>query len=90
MTSVPIDRAGAQLRDAGQQLATGLAWVLFAIGWVAAKTLRGIGTGVGAVLFAVGWVAGRVVWPVLMWTVAAVRLGWEEGRKPIGGRRGSA
>lgn len=72
----------AQWRDAGRQTLTGLAWILWAAGWLVAKTVRLIIGAVAAVIFALGWVAGRVVWPAACWAGRAVRLGWDEGRKP--------
>lgn len=77
----PLD-ARAQWREAGRLAKVGLAWVLFAIGWTVAKSLRGVGTLLAWVLFAIGYVAGRVAWPALLWCGRAVRLGWEQGRKP--------
>lgn len=83
---LPVVRA----RDVRRVVSVGLAWVLFAVGWTFAKGYRLSVTGLAAVLFGVGWLAGKVVWPALVWSAAAVRLGWEEGRKPMGGRRGPA
>ena len=74
--------ARAQWRDASRLTKAGVAWVLFAVGWILAKSLRGIGTAVAALLFAAGYLAGRVMWPALCWCGRAVRLGWEQGRKP--------
>jgi uncharacterized membrane protein YedE/YeeE len=37
------------------------------------------------VLFGLGWVVAKVfgvAWLALTWTATAVRLGWQEGRKP--------
>lgn len=79
-----------RVRDVRRAVAAGLAWLLFAVGWTVGKTYRALVTGLAAVLFGVGWLAGRVVWPALVWSATAVRLGWDEGRKPIGGRRGPA
>lgn len=72
----------AQWRDAGRLIATSIGWVLFAAGWVLAKAARTVATALGAVLFAAGWIAGSVAWPALLWCGSAVRLGWQEGRKP--------
>lgn len=83
---LPVVRA----RDVSRAMSAGLAWVLFAVGWTLAKAYRGVVTGLAAVLFGVGWLAGKVVWPALVWSATAVRLGWDEGRKPMGGRRGPA
>lgn len=80
--------ARVQWRDAGRLIAAGLGWLLFAAGWTLAKTTRGAATVLGAVLFAAGWLAASVAWPALLWCGSAVRLGWQEGRKPIGGQRG--
>ena len=87
---LPIGRTTARLRNVRRAVSTGLAWALFGVGWTLAKACRLLLTGLTAVLFAAGWMAGRVVWPALVWSATAVRLGWEEGRKPIGGRRGPA
>ena len=80
--------AQAQWRELGRSVAAGLGWLLFAAGWLVAKTLRSIATALGAVLFAVGWLASAAAWPALCWCGRAVSLGWQEGRKPIGGQRG--
>jgi protein-S-isoprenylcysteine O-methyltransferase Ste14 len=82
--------AGQQWAEVGQRVLSALAWLLFAAGWLTAKALRALATGIGAALFACGWLAAAVAWPALCWCGRAVSLGWEEGRKPIGGRRGSA
>jgi hypothetical protein len=40
---------------------------------------------IAAVLFAIGWTVAKVftvVWLVLTWSAAAVRVGWREARKP--------
>lgn len=90
VSSVPAGRAVAELRAAGRSAATIIGWVLFAAAWTVAKACRALMTGAGAVLFGAGYLGGRVVWPALRWSATAVRLGWDEGRKPVGGRRGSA
>lgn len=72
----------AQWREAARLLRTGIGWILFTVGWLLAKTLRGIATAIAATLFGVGYVAARVVWPALRWSGRAVKLGWEQGRKP--------
>lgn len=74
----------AQWREFGRLIATGFGWLLFAAGWVLAKAARAVATALGAVLFAAGWLAGSVAWPALLWCGSAVRLGWQEGRKPGG------
>lgn len=80
-------RAREQWREAGRSVAAGLGWLLFAAGWLLARSLRGVQTVIGAVLFAGGWLAASVAWPALLWCGRAVLLGWREGRKPIGGRQ---
>ena len=82
--------ARQQWGDAGRLAVTGLGWVLFALGWLVAKTLRLVATTLAAVLFGAGFLAASVGWPGLCWCGRAVRLGWEQGRKPIGGQRGPA
>lgn len=76
--------------EARQRLAVGLAWLLYAAGWMTAKALRIVATAVAAVLYGVGWIGARLVWPALCWSGRIVRNGWEDGRKPIGGQRGAA
>lgn len=76
-----------QWHEAGRLIAAGLGWLLFVVGWLLAKTLRTTATGIAAVLFALGWLASAAAWPGLCWCGRAVRLGWQEGRKPIGGSR---
>lgn len=86
----PIDRARVSWREVGHRVVTALGWVLFAGGWLTAKALRGAATAVGATLYAAGWLASAVAWPAACWCGRAVRLGWSDGLKPIGGRRGPA
>lgn len=61
----------------------------------AAATGRGVLRAVTFVLYGLGWLAARiirvawavfvvVVWPALAWSVAAVKLGWQEGWRPPG------
>jgi hypothetical protein len=45
---------------------------------------RSLLTMVGGLLFGVGWLAAKVAgacWLALVWSVTAVRLGWQEGRR---------
>jgi hypothetical protein len=63
------------------------AGALFAAGWLLAKLLRVVGTAIAAALVGVGWLAARALWPALCWCGRAVRLGWEQGKKP--GMRGA-
>jgi hypothetical protein len=74
--------ARGQWLEAGRLTKLGLTWLLFAVGWLLAKSLRLIGTSIAAALYAVGFVAARAVWPAICWSGRAVRLGWEQGRKP--------
>lgn len=90
MTVLSTSRPGAVWAEVGRRLTTGIGWLLFAVGWLTMKALRALATGAAAVLFAAGWVAGSVLWPATSWCGRAVRLGWQEGRKPIGGQRGTA
>jgi hypothetical protein len=82
--------ANASWADVGRRVTAALAWLLFAVGWTVAKTLRMTVTAIAAVLFAVGWLSSAAAWPALCWCGRAVRLGWEQGRAPIGGPRGPA
>lgn len=72
---------GVPWAEVGRRIAAGIAWVLFAVGWLAARSLRAVATGLGALLFAAGWVTAAVVWPALCWCGRAVRLGWREGQR---------
>jgi hypothetical protein len=69
-----------QWNEAGKLLASAIGWVLFACGWIAAKSLRTIGWLIAAPLFAAGYVAARVAWPGLCWCGRAVKLGWQTGK----------
>lgn len=89
MTSVPATDRAQALADVGRRLSTVLGWVFFAIGWQAAKLVRVAATAIASALFTAGWLAGRT-WVGCRWAWAAVCLGWESGRQPIGGRRGPA
>lgn len=84
MTSVPTTDRARALADAGRLLSTALGWVLYAVGWQIGKVYRLTVTAIGAALFTVGWLAGRV-WLGCRWAGAAVALGWDAGRKPMGG-----
>jgi hypothetical protein len=45
---------------------------------------RALLTVLGGVLFGMGWVSAKVVqvfWLATVWSVTAVRLGWQEGRR---------
>ncbi|HEU4542571.1 MAG TPA: hypothetical protein VFR23_15700 [Jiangellaceae bacterium] len=42
-------------------------------------------TVIAAVLFGIGWIVAKtftVLWFALAWSATAVKLGWQEGRKP--------
>lgn len=42
-------------------------------------------TVLASVFYAAGWVAARtfaLVWLAMTWTAVAVKVGWQEGRKP--------
>ena len=71
--------ANSQWREVRTQVLSGLAWVLYALGFVLVRTLRAVGTAVAAVLFALGWTA-RKVGP---WCVAAFREGWDAGKPKV-------
>jgi hypothetical protein len=74
-------------RDAGRLIRTALSRLLFVVGWLVAKTLRMVATAIAATLLVVGWCAAKA-WTVLWWCGRAVRLGWQEGRKPAGAKAG--
>lgn len=73
-----------QWREVGRLVVTGLAWALYAAGWLLARGLRAIGTAIAAVFVGAGWLAGRVLWPALCWCGRAARVGWNDGRRPLG------
>jgi hypothetical protein len=46
---------------------------------------RTVLTMIAGLLFGLGWVVAKtfsVLWLALAWTAVAVRVGWQEGRKP--------
>ena len=48
---------------------------------------RSVLTVIAAVLFGLGWLVARafgVAWLALAWSVTAVKVGWQEGRKAHG------
>lgn len=60
-------------------------------GEVAARAARLLLTVLASLLFALGWCAAKAVallWLSATWTVAAVRVGWQEARKPRPDRPG--
>lgn len=67
---VPLEDITAQAREIefGRILLTVLAGALYAVGWLAAKTVTVIGKVLGA------------VWLGLVWSAVAVRVGWNEAR----------
>lgn len=75
--------ARQQWDDAARLALLAVARVLYAAGWLTAKTLRVVATAVAVALFAAGWLAAAVAWPALCWCGRAVRLGWDQGRKPV-------
>lgn len=45
---------------------------------------------IAGLFFAVGWSVAKlfaVVWFAVAWSAAAVKVGWQEGRKPAAARR---
>lgn len=46
---------------------------------------RALATLLAGLLFGLGWLTAKafgVVWLVLVWSAVAVRMGWQEARKP--------
>jgi hypothetical protein len=78
-----LDRGDARRRanDAGRQVLTAVGAVFYRIGWAAAKLVLLALYILGAVFYGIGWIASRAIWPALVWSGAAVRVGWEDGRK---------
>lgn len=78
-----LDRGDARERAsrAGRQLLAAVGTVLYRIGWAAAKLVLLVLWLIGAVFYGIGWIGGRIIWPALVWTATAVKVGWEDGRK---------
>lgn len=78
-----LDSDNAQRRattagwDAVELLRSGLFWV----GWALAKAVFLALAVVGGFFWALGWTARRLIWPALAWIAAAVRVGWDDGRR---------
>jgi hypothetical protein len=53
---------------------------------------RALLTLIAGVLYGLGWLAAKtvaVVWLALAWSFAAVKVGWQDARRPaVSGRRG--
>lgn len=78
-----LDRGDVRRRanDAGREALTAAGTVFYWIGWAAAKLVLLVLYILGAVFYGIGWIASRAIWPALVWSGAAVRVGWEDGRK---------
>jgi hypothetical protein len=65
---VPVDRITAQAREIqfSRTVLTVFAAVLFAVGWLAGKTLA-------------------VLWGGVAWSMAAVKVGWDDARRRADG-----
>ncbi len=93
MTVLPIvtrERVAAEFREAGRYIVALLRLVLFSAAWFVARSLRLVAMCIAGVLYGVGWAGARLIWPALCWSGTAVKLGWQQGMKPAGGRRGPA
>jgi hypothetical protein len=85
VTVLPIvtrERVAAEFREAGRYAGAVARLLLFSLGWIVAKSCRLVATSVAGVLFAVGWTASRLIWPALVWSGNAVKLGWRQGSRP--------
>ena len=54
---------------------------------------RAVLTAVTGVLYGIGWLVGKaftMVWRVLVWVAVAVKVGWQDARKPKADERGAA
>lgn len=62
---VPVDRISAEAKDIHfwRTVLTGIAGLLYGLGWITAKTFT-------------------VLWLAMVWVGAAVKVGWQDARKP--------
>ena len=75
-------RAAHARQQTLEAIGAGFYWA----GWALFKLLRFVLLAIGGVFWAIGWTARRAVWPALVWCGAAVKLGWEDGRRAGGAR----
>lgn len=62
---VPVDRISAEVKDIQfwRTVLTGIAGLLYGLGWVVGKTFT-------------------VLWLAMVWVGIAVKVGWQDARKP--------
>lgn len=78
--------ARERARESGRQLASAIGTALYRVGWLLAKLVLLVLAVVGGIFYGIGWIARRALWPALVWCAAAVKLGWEDGRRGEGRR----
>jgi hypothetical protein len=85
LDSDPKAAAQRSAREAGRRAVALAGAACWGVGWLLAKIVLLVVAAIGGFLYGIGWTARRAVWPALVWCAAAVRLGWEDGRR--GGAR---
>jgi len=80
------ERAERSAREAGRRAVALIGAAFWGVGWLLAKFVLLTLAAIGGFFYGIGWVARRAVWPALIWIAAAVKLGWEDGRRAGGAR----
>lgn len=82
-----LDRGDARerARTAGRSTIEAIGAGLYWTGWLLFRVVRLVLLVIGGVFYGIGWTAGRLVWPALKWSAAAIKLGWADSQR--GGRR---
>jgi hypothetical protein len=75
-------RAGDAKRQVVEAIGAGFYWS----GWLLFKLVRLLLVAIGGAFWVLGFTVRRVIWPALVWCAAAVKLGWEDGRRAGGAR----
>lgn len=86
LDSDPKAAAERNAREAGRRAVALIGAACWGVGWLLAKFVLLALAGIGGFFYGIGWVARRAVWPALVWVGAAVKLGWEDGRRREGRR----
>jgi hypothetical protein len=72
--------------EARRQTVAAIGAGFYWFGWLLFKLFRFVLLAIGGVFWSIGWAARRIVWPACVWVGAAVKLGWEDGRRGGGAR----
>ncbi len=81
-TGTAKHRAGQARQQTVAAIGAGFYW----LGWALFKLVRLLLVAIGGLFWVLGFTARRVLWPALVWCAAAVKLGWEDGRRAGGAR----